>query len=138
MSLEIPDIKVFTPEPEPIPENKTENNEKECPKYTELKEKIIKAMAEFKDLKKHMICVKLDHPPSQKLIKEIEAKEYTIKYEVAYDGKEHIGNLRIYRPGYIPSGMGEVFDVFTTSINVEPQLEDKVKNIFDKFMQMQI
>lgn len=138
MSLEIPDVKKFNPKPESVATS--ECDEYDCPQndsnYLQLKEKIITAMKFFEDPSKNMVHVQLTVLPSTKLIKEIEIKNCIVKYEVAYDGKDIIGNIRIYRPGYVPSNMGEVFDVFRTSVPVETELGDKFKTVMEKFMHL--
>ena len=140
MSFEIPDVKEFNPKPESVATS--ECNECDCPpscldsKYLQLKEKVVTSMKSFEDPSKNMVHVQLTDLPSAKLIKEIESKNCIVKYEVTYDGKDIIGNIRIYRPGYVPSNMGEVFDVFRTSVPVETELSDKFKTVMEKFMQL--
>lgn len=134
MSFEIPDIKQFKPVQE-TPSGSSGCTDCEDVAYTNLKGKIITAMSAFKDPTKHMVSVVLDCFPSEKLIKELQEKNYNVKYEVAYDGKNITGSFRVYRPGYVSSGMNDVFDVFTTSAQIDPQLSDKFKNIMEKFAQ---
>ena len=78
MSSDIPDVEEFNPNPEL--ESASKYEVKPCPKldsnYSQLKEKIITAMVDFKDPNKNMVHVQLTHLPSTKLIKEIESKNF--------------------------------------------------------------
>ena len=142
MSLEIPDFEALIPkEPETThygPENKI-NRDPEHEKYLDLKKRVIDAMSKFKDPSKYMISVTLNDKPSQKIIDELEHKKYIVKYEISYDGKGgYLGYLRIYKPGYKLSEMGNLFDVVSSSVNIDSQTEDKFKNIIEGFMKFNL
>lgn len=106
--------------------------------YQKLKEKVIAAMEAFKDKNKMMVHVKLSSIPSQKLIDELKAKKYTVKYELAYDNEDYTGNFRIYRPGYVASNFSDIIDVFSVSVPDESTKEigEKFRNIMEKFAQL--
>jgi hypothetical protein len=138
MSLEIPDIKEFEPEL-PTPVSASKCHKCDCSDstvvYQKMKEQVVTAMEGFKDQTKNMVHIALTDFPSTNLINELQAKNYNVKYELAYDGKTIFGNLRVYRPGYAPSNMSEAFDVFSTAIPIDSQTSEKFKNVMEKFMQ---